>query len=163
MNAIAKRSCGECSACCYTHGVKELNKDNFIQCQYTRGGGGCGIYGIHPKSCRVYSCSWLDGVVGAPEDRPDKLGLVIGVQRWQYRLGDPEVTLVFEAWPGAFDTERGQLFAHTQMQQGAVLCVMSKEKLPRFSYYLYRLSTTEAYGLRLEEKGYLVYWREPQD
>jgi hypothetical protein len=160
MQDTSTRRCGDCSACCYTHAIKELSKPNFVRCTHMKDAGGCEVYGKHPKSCKTYTCSWLEGLCGTSEDRPDKLGLVIGIQRWEYRHGDPEVTLVFEAWSGAFESERSQTFAHALMQRGAVLCVLSKEKIPRFSYHLYRLPTIETYGLRLKEKGYLIHWYE---
>jgi hypothetical protein len=70
-----KRTCGECTLCCKTHGIWELKKVSGCWCMYCSVGKGCMIYGRHPPSCRDFACAWLKGV-GLPEYRPDKTGVV---------------------------------------------------------------------------------------
>lgn len=69
------RSCGECTACCNTHGVAELSKPGHKNCVHCQTGVGCRIYETRPISCQVFKCSWLIGM-GAEEYRPDKTGIV---------------------------------------------------------------------------------------
>lgn len=73
-NTIASRPCGECTACCMALEVSELKKPNGVMCQHA--GNGCSIYPERPKSCKAYLCGWKIGM-GLPEQRPDKLGLVL--------------------------------------------------------------------------------------
>lgn len=77
------RECGECQACCTTHGVDELGKKPETRCQNLQKPPlfGCAIYEERPPSCRQWNCVWraepsvLDG-----ESRPDKLGVVYDCQ-----------------------------------------------------------------------------------
>lgn len=79
------RSCGDCQACCEYLSVDELFKPHWEVCKH-QCSTGCGIYGDHPLSCRMYSCGWLSNPQLIPElARPDKIGLVfssgsLGVQ-----------------------------------------------------------------------------------
>lgn len=70
--------CGRCQVCCTTLQIQELDKPDFKRCpnQYS---GGCQIYSKRPQSCRDYKCSWLRDH-GAPQDRPDKVGILISEQ-----------------------------------------------------------------------------------
>lgn len=90
----ADRTCGQCTACCTVLGIRELQKPAFQCCPNLAGaGGGCGIYGARPNSCRFYRCEWLDADrdrtglgrkspaklagLGARRDRPDRLGVIL--------------------------------------------------------------------------------------
>lgn len=61
--------------CCKTLGVTELNKPGNTWCQHCTPGVGCGIYDTRPKSCRDFSCAWLQSQVRSNplplELRPD--------------------------------------------------------------------------------------------
>ena len=70
-----QRECGECTACCKTHGVRELSKNAGVWCPHCNIGKGCKIYSERPKSCQNFQCSWLVGL-GLMEYRPDKTGIV---------------------------------------------------------------------------------------
>ena len=72
------RVCGECTACCTTHGIREINKQAAEKCEHVCKAG-CSIYQDRPESCRGYECAWLQGMFG--EDvRPDKCGIVVEMQ-----------------------------------------------------------------------------------
>jgi len=71
----SNRECGECTACCTTHGVAELGKPFFAVCEHICGQG-CGIYASRPQTCRDFKCFWLHGFIASPRYRPDKLGWV---------------------------------------------------------------------------------------
>ncbi len=55
------RSCGNCTACCKTLGVKSINKFPGEWCKYCNVGKGCQIYKKRPEACQQYSCAWLQG------------------------------------------------------------------------------------------------------
>jgi hypothetical protein len=157
----SKRSCGSCSACCYTHNIEELDKWNFSPCAHMKDGGGCAIYGEHPKSCQTFACAWLHDESLKEECRPDILGLVINSKKVQITRDAPPTLLLLEAWPEAFKGTQAQSFAKHMMSQGTLLCVVSPSTEPRWQYHLYRLPETESYGEMLVERGYAVTWHEP--
>lgn len=70
-----KRTCGECTFCCKTHGVFEFQKLPGTWCVHCEINKGCKIYSKRPKSCRLFECAWLMGF-GLPEHRPDKTNIV---------------------------------------------------------------------------------------
>jgi len=70
------RSCGECSACCFTLEVKAIKKRPFSLCGSLSESGGCSIYPDRPDVCRTFTCAWLSGEVGTESQRPDMIGLV---------------------------------------------------------------------------------------
>lgn len=82
ITAPAPLQCGECTACCYTHGVDELGKPSFTRCVHlgyveALGREGCTIYADRPESCRKMACSWLQGKLGrGAAMRPNNFGLV---------------------------------------------------------------------------------------
>lgn len=71
------RTCGDCQACCEVQAVQELGKPYSTKCQY-QCGSGCQIYAHRPKSCQEYACLWRIGY-GSDDDRPDKLGVIFGL------------------------------------------------------------------------------------
>jgi Fe-S-cluster containining protein len=93
--------CGDCQACCYTHGVhdEEFDKRHFKPCIH-QCPSGCAIYESRPSVCRDYHCWWKTGKFGKHKNRPDKLGLVLDYN---------PVTDYFYAWEirkGAATTKR---------------------------------------------------------
>lgn len=70
------RKCGDCKACCTADGVEELGKPYFTPCLLLNDTG-CSVHGkpAQPKSCRKFTCLWLDGEF-EEADRPDKLGVI---------------------------------------------------------------------------------------
>lgn len=106
MTQNTTRSCGGCTACCFTHSV---NMDGvqtrlFDTCSHCVSGKGCAIYDKRPYSCSIYRCLWLTGLPEAM--RPDKYGVVLDVwtvpnetmrflNLWEVisgRLNEPDVT-----------------------------------------------------------------------
>src|SRR3989344_3088648 len=70
-----QRTCGECTLCCKTHAILELQKPSGVWCANCEINKGCRIYNQRPESCRDFMCGWLIGY-GLPEHRPDKIGIV---------------------------------------------------------------------------------------
>lgn len=52
------RRCGDCDLCCTLMAVRELEKPPFHPCAHLAPGGGCGVWGEHPPSCRTFHCLW---------------------------------------------------------------------------------------------------------
>lgn len=96
------RQCEGCTACCHTHGIKELGKPYFQPCEHLCEAG-CGIHGNHPRSCQVFACAWrgnLNPTLDA--DKPDKIGIVAEL----LEISVPGVSgagawYCYEVWPGA--------------------------------------------------------------
>lgn len=71
-----ERNCGNCTACCFTHPVAEINKTAFSNCENCEAGKGCKIYENRPQGCRSFACQWKLGNFHQIK-RPDKSGVVV--------------------------------------------------------------------------------------
>lgn len=71
---MTERTCGGCTACCFTHEIKSIRKPLGSWCTHCVNGG-CAIYTTKPSACTKYRCAWLKGV-GTEADRPDKVNAV---------------------------------------------------------------------------------------
>lgn len=89
------RICGECTACCKTHGVREIKKMSGTWCSHCSIGKGCEIYSERPAECRCFACAWLIGIDGSSQEhRPDRTKIVpeyreipgIGMAMWFWEL-----------------------------------------------------------------------------
>lgn len=72
------RTCGSCTACCWSMGITQLDKPERTRCSYLRprgveGRGGCSIYSKRPSECAAYECAHLEGV---DVPRPDQCGVI---------------------------------------------------------------------------------------
>lgn len=72
------RECGSCQMCCVVLGIPTIKKPAWKSCPNlcTQG---CGIYAERPNECSSYLCFWRQGY-GAENDRPDDLGVVMGIE-----------------------------------------------------------------------------------
>lgn len=78
------RTCGECSLCCFTHGVStsvRRLKAAGEWCEHCDKGSGCKVYDSRPIACFDFMCRWRAGE-GADWHRPD---LVDVVEEWMPR------------------------------------------------------------------------------
>ncbi len=90
---MTKRDCGNCTACCKTHGVFETFKMPGVWCEHCSIGKGCQIYEMRPDECRDFQCAWLMGI-GDLHHRPDITNIVpeyrdivgIGMGMWFWEL-----------------------------------------------------------------------------
>lgn len=78
----SNRTCGGCTACCFTHGVQSNDRTMFkterTPCVHCEEGVGCKVYNSpeKPMACDTFWCVWLLGL-GGEDDRPDKSGVVV--------------------------------------------------------------------------------------
>ena len=101
-----QRSCGDCSACCHTFAVEEINKDRHSACANRMPEGGCNIYAMRPDSCRQFMCAWLSGELEAPE-RPDQSGFIGYVPApYLWRKGFKIMVVIESAEGEASETQR---------------------------------------------------------
>ncbi len=70
-----ERKCGECTACCKTHGVFEIQKMAGVWCPKSVLSKGCSVYADRPGECRDFACAWLMGFIDE-QYRPDKTKIV---------------------------------------------------------------------------------------
>lgn len=123
---MSPRACGECRACCFVMGVKELTKPPYANCAHECDKG-CAIYEKRPESCAGYQCLWLvetnltvradagsRQLLLRDEERPDKSGLLFEVSSinraesaFEKETGVPYL-MVREATLGAFESYWGQ-------------------------------------------------------
>ena len=81
------RECGECTECCISASVEEINKPMGVPCENICGIG-CSIYKDRPGACRFFSCQWLKGDF-ADNDKPSISKMVIWLaltERGNYAL-----------------------------------------------------------------------------
>ena len=69
------RQCDGCAVCCFVKSIDELRKPTFTVCPHECPTG-CAIYGVHPPSCKAYSCLWLKGEL-LDCDKPDAAGFML--------------------------------------------------------------------------------------
>lgn len=96
-----KRVCGECQACCTTLSVADIAKPKHTKCP-SQCAAGCAIYASRPQSCRLYTCSWLEGH-GREDDRPDKSGVLMETVT-AHQAGGEQITMLI-----AFSTDSESL------------------------------------------------------
>ena len=92
------RECGDCTGCCTTFSIAELNKPLFARCVHVCATG-CTAYDARPSACRRFECLWRRGYMDE-QDRPDKLGLVMAPRKSQLEI--------MEVWPGAAERPRAK-------------------------------------------------------
>lgn len=86
-------SCGGCTQCCKTLKVSEIDKPEHTWCTACTIGVGCDRYATRPQSCVEFECVWLQsqrepGAALAPELRPDRSKVVIGLSRTRLSADD---------------------------------------------------------------------------
>lgn len=151
------RSCGGCTACCYTHAVGELDKWELTACASCTADG-CAIYASRPRSCGSFFCTWIVSEIGNEDERPDKVGVVCSVLYGRYTSEDPPSVLMLEAWPGAFEEAPAQMFLTRVLAGGTSARVRTHGEI--LEYHVLK-GSMDAYGRRLEESGCKVVWHEP--
>lgn len=123
-----KRACGTCAACCIGPPIhdRELQKEAYVPCTHLAEKG-CGIYRDRPRACRVWDCAWLRGWVPA-EFRPDRVGIIVSVERHSEtpELGGEPVWVLFEAWEGAFESEKARAFL-SDIESQAIVCYVKRD------------------------------------
>lgn len=70
----ASRECGDCTYCCTWMRIEEVESPPGERCEHIVEEG-CAIYGVRPKSCRVFYCTWRLGY-GKKAARPDRCRMV---------------------------------------------------------------------------------------
>jgi len=74
LTRIRKRSCGDCTECCTSMAVNEIDKPSGESCAHARCDG-CAIYPNRPYSCAAWSCLWLSGY-GPDSAKPSASGFM---------------------------------------------------------------------------------------
>lgn len=76
---VADRVCGECSECCISLKINdlEIKKNADTKCQNLLPNGGCSIYKSRPVVCQSWYCGWRRFQELDDSMRPDKSGLMI--------------------------------------------------------------------------------------
>lgn len=161
VEAQPSRACAGCTACCFTHGVGEINKYEFSDCTNCEVGVGCKIYASRPRACGQFHCLWLTGDVGTDEERPDKLGIVCSPIYTRFTRDDPPAIFLFEAGEGAIEEAGGREFIRRLLLEGNALEIGTKNGHPRYQYHVLRTPEMLRYGEMLEGKLYRVIWHDP--
>lgn len=154
------RSCGECTACCYTHAVGEIHKYEFNNCPDCTSTG-CKIYEKRPRACGSYFCAWAVNDIGTYDERPDKVGVVCNTLYTRLTEKDPPSILMMEAWPGALEAEPAQRLMEHILKNGTSVRTGTKHGKPRYQYHVLR-GVMDEYGRMLEQKKLTVVWHDPK-
>lgn len=127
MPNIENRTCGGCTACCYTHAVPAVSTPVGKNCDHCIVGNGCSIYNTRPEACSTYKCWWLKGLLEIEAARPDKIGFV--VDSWDIQDESLKCLNMWEFTPGSIKSKTGQLFLQAVLGMGtfAVLCITPSE------------------------------------
>lgn len=116
------RSCGECTACCWSLRIDcdALQKEPFCKCEHVLDGKGCAIYNDRPKPCRDFVCSWINEPTRlAEEDRPDKSGVIF------YMANDMAIQ-AREAWLDSLVTDKAKALIDRVSKQFPVAIINNK-------------------------------------
>jgi hypothetical protein len=143
MNVINKRSCGECSGCCFglRVGLPEGEKPLRTPCQHQgdvghAGQGGCRIYATRPEVCHGFTCLWLAD--GAPpgwknpvhdDERPDKIGVFFWPQQVvRVNAGTLKVAwlAVYDAFPDGSKTKEARTVMNRLAKKHYLLLVTQR-------------------------------------
>jgi len=95
------RSCDGCDLCCRVYDIDELAKPAGRACAHLSDFR-CTIHGLHPKTCRTFSCFWLDRLDLGPEWRPSFAGFVLRLDQDRRTLWvdvDPQRPRAWHAHP----------------------------------------------------------------
>lgn len=78
MTALAKRSCGECKACCHALKIDtpQFRKKAHVACRHLTEAG-CGIYATRYPVCQEFLCGWRLFADLNDDWRPDRGGVLI--------------------------------------------------------------------------------------
>lgn len=126
-----KRECGECTACCTTMIVPELNKPAHVSCTHAKGG--CEIYDGRPPTCAGWDCLWIKGHF-RDRDRPDKTKYVSWVMPApQVRQWGHPVVAIRELKEGSTVVPQGQK-AIKKLTNASVSVIVIKKESGRTIY-----------------------------
>jgi hypothetical protein len=103
-NTPARRTCGECTACCTLVPVAGLNKAAHQRCKYSRAFKGCVVHHQpekgFPFECGVWSCVWLASHEDLP--RPDRGHMVVDIVMDNITVnnegGESQIVPVVQVW-----------------------------------------------------------------
>ncbi len=73
-------SCGDCTVCCHSLKVVELEKPAGIYCLHCLPGKGCGIYETRFETCRTFLCGYRQVPQLDEKWRPDRSGILMMMQ-----------------------------------------------------------------------------------
>ena len=149
MTETNSRSCGGCTACCFTHEIEHFKKSVATQCGQCEAGKGCKIYGQHPDECRGFKCLWL--LSAFPENmRPDRLGVVVDFVPEEKVKVKVTVLRMYEVWGGALESAHARALLQGLMIQK---CVVILKRLQPGNTYGTELVASPSYEAEyLEEK-----------
>jgi len=93
------RACNSCNACCVLPGINHFKKLPHRPCQHlNQRKRKCGIYATRPGVCEEYYCLWIMGNFET-DDRPDKIGAVVGAFDHNGALASIQVDSKAANWP----------------------------------------------------------------
>ncbi len=140
------KMCGECNLCCKVYDVEDLEKKAGHHCHNSGREGGCGIWGLHPKSCQEFKCLWLKHDDMSGLWRPDNAGFVMRLEAGGRNLildVDPDRP---DAWKREPYYSQIKLWSEIMPRnEGLVLCYAPEA--------LYVVTPMEDLTLRAPKKG----------
>lgn len=121
-----ERDCGQCTACCRTMYVRDLNKPAGVACKYLTPTG-CGVYEHRWDVCKGFVCMWLRDHHGlfTENHRPDKLGLIL-VGKNDDDTGQTRF-IAHEVWPQAAGGDEARRVVEFLGQFGPVRVVPASQ------------------------------------
>ncbi len=127
---MSKRECGSCSLCCKVLEVQAVFKAAGEWCRHFRAGTGCEVHKLRPKSCRDFSCLWLQEDWLGDEWKPSVAKFVMA---WEYDgqvlavMVDPKVPNAWRAEP--YHTALKMLAERHMSENRLVMVVEPKRRI----------------------------------
>jgi len=115
-----ERTCGNCTACCKTHSVPEVQSSSGKLCRNCIFGKGCSVYDDRPFACQRYSCVWLQGK-GGENDRPDRLKIVMDYLSISFNGIEVPIFNFWEVERGAIESPRTQQIMLANVEAGNIV------------------------------------------
>jgi hypothetical protein len=148
--ALRGRTCGGCTACCFTHAVAALEKRLGEWCPHCDVGAGCRIYPSRPEQCAQFSCLWIQGGWGDEHDRPDRLKVVVGGIAVNVGERSIQVVQFIETEAGAIDRERARPLIEMFRAKGFGICIARLLPSGKYSDADYEIPANLLSGSELE-------------
>jgi hypothetical protein len=127
---IAKRECGNCTACCYAPEIKTkpYEKRHFTNCKFCTKTG-CSIYEERPDLCKDFSCDWQRKILDE-DKKPNEIGVLTYIRNLSYG----KCMICFEIEEGSFKKDKFKEIINFCLENNIYLLCFSKDKDPIYYF-----------------------------
>lgn len=114
--------CGECTMCCTTLPIAEINKPAGTTCFHCDKG--CAIYELRPSACNKFECEFIK--TDMPKElRPDKAGIFFE------KIADDILLGMIDPGTTKWQNDTAQRYMHEQAEKGVSTIISSFSNAPK--------------------------------